>query len=431
MLKHVQTSPRRSTLARAGRTADTVSIDSGRSYSPLRSTLSRAPRATPDTSSTDSSRGHSPARGSLAHKFDTISVGSSRDFSPLRAALKGDVDSFRGGFSTLRSSRARSSQRSDTPSVSSSSSGSLSPRRSPRSRSTPRELVRDAVRARQALGHFEGTLSSRSSSYTSLNDTLSSTGSASVPDTPTATLRLYTRCIRPDLEYRTMSVKYTTTCGEIVRQLLAKYRLKHRDPKLYNISLEVATRGAGATVQTVLDLDDDACPAQLQACYPRADSRFIVRPRPGGAVKVIDSILMAGSLYKSLMISERTTAREVIQLLLNCYDSDDSPSGYSLYEMCNNLKYERKLHEDDCPLALQREFPDVSDYSLIMRKKVALTPRTGREFPVRQSFVRWSRSRQSLRPVEHQRRSAPRLPPTPLLSCDSENDSDDDDVFYI
>ena len=33
--------------------------------------------------------------------------------------------------------------------------------------------------------------------------------------------------------------------------------------------------------------------------------------------------------------------------------------------------------------------------------------------------------------MEHQRRSAPRLPPTPLLSCDSENESDDDDVFYI
>lgn len=42
-----------------------------------------------------------------------------------------------------------------------------------------------------------------------------------------------------------MNVKYTTTCAEIVRQLLAKYRLKHRDPRLFNISLEVATRGAG------------------------------------------------------------------------------------------------------------------------------------------------------------------------------------------
>ena len=42
-----------------------------------------------------------------------------------------------------------------------------------------------------------------------------------------------------------MNVKYTTTCAEIVRQLLAKYRLKHRDPRLFNISLEVATRGTG------------------------------------------------------------------------------------------------------------------------------------------------------------------------------------------
>ena len=42
-----------------------------------------------------------------------------------------------------------------------------------------------------------------------------------------------------------MSVRYTTTCREVVRQLLSKYRLKHRDPNLFYLSLEVATRGSG------------------------------------------------------------------------------------------------------------------------------------------------------------------------------------------
>ena len=184
MLKHVQKSPGRSTLARSGRNGDTISIDSGRSYSPMRSTLSPVPHKTADSASISYSRGHSPLRSSLA-KFDTISIGSARDFSPPRTSLKTNVDSYRG-FSTLRESRARSSQRSDTPSTSSSSSGSLSPWRSPRSRSSPRELTRDVVKARRGLGAaFVGTLSSRASSYTSLNDTLSSSGSASAPSTPT------------------------------------------------------------------------------------------------------------------------------------------------------------------------------------------------------------------------------------------------------
>ena len=53
--------------------------------------------------------------------------------------------------------------------------------------------------------------------------------------------------------------------------------------------------------------------------------------------------------------------------------------------MSSRLKFERKLHDDDCPLVLQRDWTDVSDYSFVMRKKLTPTPRTGREFPVRQS----------------------------------------------
>ena len=43
--------------------------------------------------------------------------------------------------------------------------------------------------------------------------------------------------------------------------------------------LTVCSLSTGATVQTVLDLDDDACPAQLQARYPRADSRSVNEQR--------------------------------------------------------------------------------------------------------------------------------------------------------
>ena len=39
-------------------------------------------------------------------------------------------------------------------------------------------------------------------------------------------------------------------------------------------------------------LDDDACPAELQACYPRGGSRFSIQMRRGGLVRVHDSVLM-------------------------------------------------------------------------------------------------------------------------------------------
>ena len=58
-------------------------------------------------------------------------------------------------------------------------------------------------------------------------------------------MKVYTRCLRPDLEYKTMCVKYTTTCRDVVDQLLNKYRMKHRDPNLFFLTMEVATRSTG------------------------------------------------------------------------------------------------------------------------------------------------------------------------------------------
>ncbi|XP_037094861.1 uncharacterized protein LOC119114905, partial [Pollicipes pollicipes] len=242
----------------------------------------------------------------------------------------------------------------------------------------------------------EPALSSRSSSYTSLNETQSSTGSTSVPATPTTTVKVYTRCLRPDLEYKTMCVKYTTTCRDVVDQLLNKYRMKHRDPNLFFLTMEVATRSTGASVRTILVLDDDSCPAQLQACYPRADSKFTVRMRHGGLVKVFDSVLMAESKYKSLLVSERTTVDQMIQLLLNCYNSTESVNLFSIYEICRSISisFERKLHPDDRPLLIQQEWASSSDYSFVLRKRPPGTPRIGRDFPLRRSFLHWSRSRE-------------------------------------
>lgn len=43
-------------------------------------------------------------------------------------------------------------------------------------------------------------------------------------------------------------------------------------------------------------------------------------------------------MYKSLLISDHTTVDELIQLLLNCYDSDERPSKFALYEVCPQRK---------------------------------------------------------------------------------------------
>lgn len=189
-------------------------------------------------------------------------------------------------------------------------------------------------------------LSSRSSSYNSLNE----------PQSPTqTTVKVYCRCVRPDIEYKTLVISYQTSCKDLILLLLNKAKMKHRDPKLFYLTMEVGVRKSGGAVRTLLVLDDDSCPAELQACYPRGGSRFSIQMRRGGLVRVHDSVLMPNSKYKSLLISERTTIDDLIELLLRCHGNNERIERFSIYEICTipDYEYERKLHPDDLALSVQ------------------------------------------------------------------------------
>jgi len=188
-------------------------------------------------------------------------------------------------------------------------------------------------------------LSSRSSSYNSLTE----------PQSPTTTVKIYCRCLRPDIEYKTLVISYQTSCKELVMLLLNKAKMKHRDPKLFYLTMEVNVRKSGGAVRSLLVLDDDACPAELQACYPRGASRFSIQMRRGGLVRIHDTILMANSKYKSLLVSERTTIDDLIELLLRCHGNNERLERFSVYEICTipGYEYERKLHQDDLALNVQ------------------------------------------------------------------------------
>lgn len=88
------------------------------------------------------------------------------------------------------------------------------------------------------------------------------------------TIKVYARCLRPDIEYKTLSITYQTTCREVVDTLLGKYKMKHRDPRLFYLSMEVTVRKVG--VRTQIALDEEARPAVLQSCHPRGDSRYML-----------------------------------------------------------------------------------------------------------------------------------------------------------
>ncbi|VEN63213.1 unnamed protein product, partial [Callosobruchus maculatus] len=186
------------------------------------------------------------------------------------------------------------------------------------------------------------------------------------------TIKVYARCLRPDIEYKTLCITFQTTCKEVVATLLGKYKMKHRDPKLFYLSMEVTVRKAG--VRTQLALDDDARPAVLQSCHPRGDSKFSLQTRRGGLVKIHDSVLNSNSQYKSLLISARTTVDEVIALLLNCYSSKERVEQFSLYEVNADKEQQRKLHPDDRPLHVQQSWLPSHRCHFLVRRNAEYLP---------------------------------------------------------
>ncbi|XP_063838984.1 uncharacterized protein LOC135088034 [Ostrinia nubilalis] len=188
----------------------------------------------------------------------------------------------------------------------------------------------------------------------------------------TTTIKVYARCLRPDIEYKTLSVTWGTRAREVVSTLLGKFRMRHRDPRLFYLSMEVRVRAAG--LRTTLVLDDDARPAALQACHPKGYSKFSLQMRPGGLVKIYDSALMSSSQYKCILTSEQTTADELLAILLHCYDSTEGVERFSLYEVCPAQEYERKLHPDDLPLQVQRAWAADADCHFRVRRNPRAAP---------------------------------------------------------
>jgi hypothetical protein len=113
-------------------------------------------------------------------------------------------------------------------------------------------------------------------------------------------VKIFTRILVHDVEYKTLSIRRTTTCREVIQMLLSKFRLKHRDPNLFFITIDVWTRKTGIPIRSVMVLDDRTCPAQLQEAYPQQGTKFTMQMRSGGFVRLLgdDSCLLTSTAVR-------------------------------------------------------------------------------------------------------------------------------------
>ena len=104
------------------------------------------------------------------------------------------------------------------------------------------------------------SIASRTSSYVSLSTTdglVQGTG-------PRTTVKIYAKCLRSDIEYKTLSISRSTTSAEVIWMLLSKFKMRHRDPKLFYLTMDIGV----AALSRNISLDEDSRPAELKSCHP-------------------------------------------------------------------------------------------------------------------------------------------------------------------
>ncbi|KAI1695068.1 ras association (RalGDS/AF-6) domain-containing protein [Ditylenchus destructor] len=141
-------------------------------------------------------------------------------------------------------------------------------------------------------------------------------------------LRVFTCGIKSDTDYKTLKITSRTTSQAVVEMILNKFRLSFRDLNLFQLWMEIRTRHNGEEVKSILELDKNSRPLELQRCHPPEMSRFILSMVSNAILaRIYDSDICPQSNYKSVLISRRTTCSEALRLVLQMCRIQTSKSG--------------------------------------------------------------------------------------------------------
>ena len=165
-------------------------------------------------------------------------------------------------------------------------------------------------------------------------------------------IKVYAQCLRPHLAYKTVIITRHTTSRQVVLGLLSRFRMKHRDPRLFYLTMEV---NIGEEKSRTISLEDGSCIADLISCNPWGTSRFRLKSRQGGLIKIYDGEVRVDSVYKSIIVSQVTTVKDTIDILENCYTAQDGTE-LKLHEFNPQTGGVRLLSDSEKPLEIQDEW---------------------------------------------------------------------------
>jgi len=164
-------------------------------------------------------------------------------------------------------------------------------------------------------------------------------------------IKVYAQCLRPHLAYKTVIITPHTTSRQVVLGLLSRFRMKHRDPKLFYLTMEV---NIGEERSRTISLEDGTCIADLISCNPWGTSRFRLKARQGGLVKIYDGEVRTDSVYKSIILSQNTTVGDAITILRDTYGEEEGTQ-LQLFEFNPKTGAERLLAEKERLLEIKED----------------------------------------------------------------------------
>ena len=129
---------------------------------------------------------------------------------------------------------------------------------------------------------------------------------------------MYASCLRADIEYKTVRINKTITARKIISGLLKKFKMKHVDPRLFYLTLEFTVNDES---NSVIKISDDDIISEMLECNPWRDTKVRLNSKPGGFIRVYDTEILPDSVYKSIRISEDTTVKDVLDIMLACCNS--------------------------------------------------------------------------------------------------------------
>ena len=203
---------------------------------------------------------------------------------------------------------------------------------------------------------------------------------------PRSSIKVHAQCLRPHLSYKTVVISGQTTSKQVVLGLLSRFRMRHRDPNLYYLTMEVTVGPEG---QETIILEDNARPVEMISCNPWATPKFILQTKQGGLVKVYDHLVRPDSVYKSLIISEETTVRNTIQILRCCYREDEEAGkevDLRLWEVGGGA--ERLLGEEERPLKLMEAWTKESSRRFLLRSVASMLKESPKSLGIDQSLLK-------------------------------------------